>query len=146
MRNPVSARRALFAVCALSLALSSAALASCAPSASGQTLSLSDGTQLRWSPAVPKIGDLVSFSADLPRAVNGEPSLIDPALSSIDFLSYDIFPDRITRRWSFRATRAGTWAWKTDGKTQLLWTVESVAGSANDPKTVDANYLWTGKK
>jgi hypothetical protein len=151
--NPARPSKSLF-IRALALALVvslTLSLIGCASRANEKTLTLADGASLRWSPAEPRIGDLVELVATLPSdaaegaQANADQSLFDAdgiALPSISSLAKARSREY---RWAFRAAKTGSWTWQTSGKRQTLWAVASEANGSAEMKTVDAQYLWTGK-
>ena len=137
----------LFALVAFPTAL----LSSCS-GAAWRAQKLSDGSEIRWTPAEPKIGDLVTLEAIAGNASGLEPStgqVRDPSGSAIDPVAVD-FTDgpRASKkiRWSFRVTASGPWTFDDGAKRQILWNAATVAGKESELKKFDGESLWHGAK
>jgi hypothetical protein len=137
----------LLALAALSAALSvSCAVGKC------RSQKLTDGTTIRWTPAEPKLGDLVTLEALSEIAVSRPESrtsgtVRDPSGSAIDPVATDFTDGSHAAkkvRWSFRVTAAGLWNFDDGEKLQALWNAATVAGKENELKKFDGESLWHG--
>jgi hypothetical protein len=124
---------------------------SCTQSIQWQSASGSRGETLRWRPARPQIGDLVTFEAVVPVVLTGNaPADIRIGLAGAD--GNLLIPSRTEYvsagkkfLWSFRITRPGEWSWVVTDKTKILWSVASIAGKATELIKIDAQKLLSGK-
>jgi len=120
----------------------------CSVSRKWQSWKSPEGVSLRWRPASPKIGDLVSVEVFFPAANSGlgsDSALRGPDGSALAALDSSFVATGRVLRWAVRLTRPGDWTWGTASGAQKLWTVATVAGEASELKTLDAQALWTGR-
>lgn len=128
----------------------SAGLVSCSDGQS-RTLALSGGTTIRWCPAEPKIGDLVTLEA-VGKGSAPAPSpgpVRDPSGSAIDPAATEFTGgSRASKkiRWSFRVTMPGSWTFDDGEKKQTLWNAATVAGKEKELKKFDGESLWHSSK
>lgn len=140
--------------CALLFALVAfpAALLSSCSGAAWRAQKLSDGSEIRWTPAEPKIGDLVTLEAIAGNASELEPSsgpVFDPSGLAIDPVAADFTGGLHAAkkiRWSFRVTASGPWTFGDGAKRQTLWNAATVAGKESELKKFDGESLWHGLK
>lgn len=140
MRSAKARLRAAMAITAIAFSAIALSVLSCGEGKSERIWTGTSGETVSWGPAEPKIGDEVVVEA---RGVPADgPTLRGPDGSTIAPIAEDA---RGGVRWAFRLTEAGRWTWGTDKGARVLWAAETAAGEATELKSLDAQYLWTGK-